>query len=70
MKSTKLYKVKLKSSGKIMLVYKLLIGGYCDSIDHKTAYAEQNLEFLDKDENTNEHGKSNKVFRFKNYEDN
>ena len=68
MSGVKLYKVKVKSTGKIIFVYKLLLGGYCDSNDHTTPYAEANLEFIDNDnnnDNTKEQDKPNKVFRFK-----
>lgn len=52
---TNLFRVKVKSTGKIIMVYKLVLGGYCNSENHTTTYAESNLEFLDNDENNNNH---------------
>ena len=44
---TKLYRVKIKSTGKVINVYELLLGGYCDANNHTTSYAKDNLEFLE-----------------------
>jgi len=37
---------KIKSSGKTVYVYALLLGGWCDSADHQTTYEDYQLEFL------------------------
>lgn len=58
-----LFRVKVKSTGKLIMVYKLLLGGYCDANNHTTTYAEANLEFLDKDNNDN--NDFEKIDRFK-----
>lgn len=51
---TNIFRVKVKSTGKLITVYKLLLGGYCDANNHTTTYAEANLEFLDNDANNND----------------
>jgi len=56
-----LFRVKVKSTGKIIMVYKLLLGGFCDANNHTTTYAEANLEFLDNDENNNDFEKIDKL---------
>jgi hypothetical protein len=56
-----LFRVKVKSTGKIIMVYKLLLGGYCDANNHTTTYAEANLEFLDNNENNNDFEKIDKL---------
>lgn len=40
------FRVRVKSDDRVILVYKLLLGGYCNAHDHKTTYHESNLEFL------------------------
>lgn len=57
-----LFRVKVKSTGKLIMVYKLVLGGYCDANDHTTTYAESNLEFLDNDKDNNDF---EKIDRFK-----
>jgi len=56
-----LYRARVKSTGKIITVYKLLLGGYCDATNHTTTYASANLDFLDKDNNND----FEKIERFK-----
>lgn len=41
------FRVRVKSDDRVVLVYKLLLGGYCNAHDHKTTYHESNLEFLE-----------------------
>ena len=59
-----LFRVKVKSTGKLITVYKLLLGGYCDANNHTTTYAEANLEFIDND-NDNKNNDLEKIERFK-----
>lgn len=40
-------KAKILSTGKIVYVYKLLLGGWCSADDHETSYLESQLEILE-----------------------
>ena len=61
MNNVKLYRVKVKSSGKILTVYKLVLGGYCDSSNHTTSYSEENLIFLEETDDNNKFTYSTEV---------
>jgi len=43
---TKAKKAKVKATGLIVEVYKLQRGGWCNSVDCKTEYKEEELEFI------------------------
>jgi|JI9StandDraft_1071089.scaffolds.fasta_scaffold57192_4 hypothetical protein len=45
------FRVRVKSDDRVVLVYKLLLGGYCNAHDHSTVYNENNLEFLEGNDN-------------------
>jgi len=53
MSKENLYRVKVKSTGKVITVYELLLGGYCDAKNHTTSYSKDSLEFLYEDNNNN-----------------
>lgn len=40
-------KAKVKATGQIVEVYRLLRGGWCNNADCKTEYKEEDLQFLD-----------------------
>lgn len=46
MSKENLYRVRVKSTGKVITVYDLFLGGYCDTGNHTTSYAKDNLEFI------------------------
>lgn len=41
---TKLYRATLRGTGKTVVVYKLLLGGYCNANDHTTTYQDTQIK--------------------------
>jgi hypothetical protein len=37
---------RIKSTGKVVYVYALLLGGWCDTADYQTSYTDEQLEIL------------------------
>jgi hypothetical protein len=70
----KIYMAKIKSTGRVVPVYKLLLGGYCNADDHTTGYSEWDVEILNKEkdvEGKDEKSSSDNITRviFKDDED-
>jgi len=40
-------RARVKLTQKVVYVYALYLGGWCDSSDHQTSYSDEQLEFLD-----------------------
>lgn len=45
--AAKLYRCTKRGSGKPVVVYKLLLGGYCDANDHTTTYDDKDIKIIE-----------------------